>query len=93
MKRLDVFKLTDDDWHGSYIIKGWHNGVENPKLVTVTFTWLTDGNWRVCVWGNDDFGLERDYANENEAWEMFQLLLEQEKVNTGWLKSNGFVNA
>ncbi|MCA9495832.1 MAG: hypothetical protein KC589_02730 [Nanoarchaeota archaeon] len=60
MKRIDVFKKTSDDWYPNY----------PNDMVKVSFLKLpnilqnSDDEWRVCVWGNDDFGLERDFQSE-----------------------------
>lgn len=94
--RIDVFKRTEDDWYPAYILKGWYKGKRNPKLVTVSLLQLrayadNDG-WRVCVWGGDDTGLERDYLNDDyySAEELFQHIISLEFVNVDTLKSLGF---
>ena len=56
MKRVDVFKKTNDDWYPAFEMGG-------EKLVEVSFIQLTpwlpaeERIWRVCVWGNDDCGM------------------------------------
>ena len=32
--------------------------------------------WRVCVWGNDDFGMERDYPDRTDAKKAFQEIVD-----------------
>ena len=91
--RTSVFKLTQDDWHGSYKLDSWHKGQENPMLVNVSFMPLTDGKWRVCVWGNDDCGMERDFPEEKTAWNMFLQILDWEFVSMHQLNQNEFVAA
>lgn len=46
--------------------------------VQVSFMALTDGQWRVAVWGGDDFGLEKDFphAERHEAQALFDLLVD-----------------
>lgn len=46
--------------------------------VRVSFMALTDGKWRVAVWGDDDFGLERDFPHteRQEAQALFDLLVD-----------------
>ena len=94
--RVDVFKRTEDDWLGSYRIEG---DCRVNMLVEVKFTQTGpdpkhgDGAWRVCVWGNDDCGMERDYTDETEAWNMFLQVIGWEFVNINKLKNNGFVYA
>jgi len=98
--RIEVLKPTQDDWHGSYIIDGYHKGVKNPMLVEVTF----HGNimsydpeltpiWRTSVWGNDDCGMEYDCASEAEAWNMFLQVISMKHVNRKDLNELGFVRA
>ena len=79
-----VYKHTDDDWSGSY-----------PHLVQVRLCRTTDGMWRVCVWGNDDIGMEIDYAHnqESHALTMFMQVVGLERVNMKTLSDMGFYGA
>jgi len=93
--RVDTFKRTQDNWYGNYKITG---DARVSDLVEVSFLKLlnTEGselNWRVCVWGNDDFGLERDFEHEAEAWVTFLEVIGQEYVNQQYLRNNGFIGA
>lgn len=93
--RISVYKQTDDDWHGNYKIA---DDARVCSLVNVQFC-LTGpsppvkGDWRVCVWGNDDMGMEMDFKNEVDALNMFMKVIGLEKVNMSLLKKFGFVNA
>ena len=89
--RIDVFKTTQDDWCGSY-------QMDNQMLVQVSFC----GNisppgdsptWRVCVWGNDDMGMEFDCDNETQAHTLFLQVIGLEFVNFKELRNLGFVSA
>lgn len=51
--RVEKWIKTDQDWHPT------KNG-----QVKVSLLQLKDNTWRVCVWGEDDFGLERDYPTK-----------------------------
>lgn len=44
----------------------------------VSFACLTDQQWRVCVWGGDDFGMERDFPHveKQEAKALFEKLVD-----------------
>ena len=94
--RVEVFKRTQDDWYGNYKIVG---DQRVSDLVEVTFMNLlpTTGpeptNWRVCVWGNDDCGQERDFESETEAWNIFLQVIGMEFVNLQALRDLGFVSA
>lgn len=90
--RTDVVKFTDDDWYGNYSIM--HKGVMT-KTVQVTYVPLAldqDAKrlFRVCVWGNDDFGLERDYEDRRAARRAFSKIVDMYRVNKNELKDMGF---
>ncbi len=65
-QRSVVHRPTSDDWC--------------PNLpdgtVKVSFIELFDGCWRVCVWGGDDTGMERDFppAERESAMRMHERL-------------------
>lgn len=94
MKRVDVFKKTNDEWYPAFEMGG-------EKLVEVSFIQLTpwlpveERLWRVCVWGNDDCGMERDFApnEETHAWTIFLNVIGEEYVDMKFLLSLGFVSA
>jgi hypothetical protein len=52
---------------------------------------LSDGNWRVCVWGADDDGMERDFADKDEAFDVYWSLISP--ISHDFLKTLGFVRA
>jgi hypothetical protein len=92
--RAKAFKLTDDNWHDNYTLAESSNYLENrTRLVEVSLLSLgpklTDQT-RVCVWGNDDCGMERDFDNQADATTCFMDVLTQPVVNKKWLKSIGF---
>ena len=94
MKRVEVFKLTEDEWYPSY-------NCEAGKLVCVTFTKTGpqienyNYDWRVCVWGWDDCGMEKDFPKDQEhaAWCCFLEVIGMEFVNMKDLKDLGFKSA
>lgn len=95
--RVDVYKPTDDEWYGNDILCYRHGDYipvhRTSRIVTVSFMQLSDGKYRVCVWGNDDFGLEKDYNLEDEAWYNFIKVIKMHAVNKQPLKDMGFYNA
>jgi hypothetical protein len=95
--RSSVFKVTADEWYPSYQLTRYHDGIYQQRLVEVSFVPLisSGGGYRVCAWGGDDFGLERDYPQEDamEAWEMYVKVIEQAVVNVIFLEQNGFRRA
>jgi hypothetical protein len=95
--KIQVFKRTKDNWHGSYKIAG---DARVSDLVEVSFTQTGPdpkngkGEFRVCVWGNDDCGMERDFGDdEDKALNMFYQVIGMEYVNMIDLFTNKFGNA
>ena len=57
-ERITKFVKTKESWYPNY----------PGDLVRVSLLPLMDNvTWRVVVWGNDDFGLERDFKSRLEA--------------------------
>ncbi len=86
-----IYKETNEDWYPSLIVN-W----KNIKLLRVHFMQLSTKQWRVCVWGGDDFGMERDYPENKRdlALECFEDIAKLEQPLTRFiLKSFGFKNA
>ena len=94
MKRVEVYKKTHDDWYPAFEMAG-------EKLVEVSFIQLNPWRpveervWLVCVWGDDDFGMEREFKpdEENLARSIFLNVIEEEYVDVKFLLSLGFVSA
>lgn len=92
--RINVYKKTNDDWYSNYKIK------EGDDVVQVSFTQTGPdpknfkGEFRVCVWGNDDCGMERDFGKEEAtALNMFMQVIGLPSVDKIKLKELGFVSA
>lgn len=90
---MRVFKLTSDDWYPSYQLKGYHKGTKDPKMVEVSHLKLTNGQYRVCVWGADDCGMDFDTNSGNKAFRVFMMILDWDVVTKAKLKEMGFVTA
>ena len=86
MKRRDCKIKTPDDWRPNYP----NNEVElsimqlNPKPVA----------YRVCVWGMDDLGMEKDFITPNpeEALKLYEQLEKKGSISIGELAELGFVS-
>ena len=103
--RVEVLKPTNDDWCGSYIVKGWPNstgpGTVEQMFVEVSFNGnITSPNdtdrppcWRTCVWGTDDCGMEFDCATEAECQNKFLQVIGMDFVDMLALRDLGFVSA
>ena len=92
--RIDVYKPTNDDWYPNFKV------TDGPDLVHVSFTQTGpnpekfEGEFRVCVWGNDDCGMERDFENnEALALNIFMQVIGWPTVDRDKLKELGFVSA
>jgi hypothetical protein len=81
MIRTEVFKKTNDDWYGNY---------ENNTCKLIYIGQLSDDLFRVAVWGNDDFGIYKDFETEKEAIEIFEKLKETKVINHKDLYDLGF---
>lgn len=68
MKDKRVMKRTQDNWYPNY-----PNGKVQLSLLRLRGC-PDKRNWRVCVWGYDDFGLERDFNSLAEAQPIFEKL-------------------
>lgn len=93
MHPVEVYKLTQDSWYPEYTC-------EDGKLVSVSFRKTGPVNsenfeWRVCVWGADDCGMEKDFSQgkESEAWCCFLEVIGMEFVNMQALRNLGFQSA
>lgn len=66
-QRVDKQILTREDWHPTV-----------DGQLKASFMLLTDQNWRVCVWGGDDFGMERDFPHTDRqgAKALFEALVD-----------------
>lgn len=91
--QLQVFVRTTDDWYPSYTLSP-----SGERVVEVTFTQTgprppVDGLWRVCVWGGDDCGMERDFTDETEAWSCFLQVIGSKTVTMKLLREMQFLSA
>ena len=96
--RVEVLKPTNDDWCGSYSVKGWPNstgpGTVEQMFVSVTFNGnIGNGFWLTCVWGTGDCGMEIDCATETECWNKFLQVIGMDFVDMVALRDLGFVSA
>lgn len=65
---------TPDDWHPAYNAPDV-SYVDHRRVggfVKVSFIHLTDGLYRVCVWGADDTGMELDQKSRMDAMSLYK---------------------
>lgn len=84
--KITVFKSTQEDWHPSY-------EMEDHLFLRVSYIPLNNNTYRVCVWGADDFGMEKDLNSKNNAKELFHKIVELPEISENALKHLGFVYA
>lgn len=99
-KRITVFKECIGEWAPNFKLEGKYKG-RYANLVAVSFLKLLPYKgedskecllkYRVCVWGADDFGMERDFIHRDQALKMFNKVIAQEKISPLFLKDNDFV--
>lgn len=71
-----VLLLLSNQWKHSH----------SSKLVRVSYTMLSDGQYRTMVWGGDDDGMEIDLPTEHEALNKFLEIINLQYVNKDKLK-------
>ena len=76
---------TNEDWHPTI----------NGQLRLSVYRSKIGLMYRICIWGGDDFGMEKDYKLYRNT---FKKLKEEadaipEPITEEWLKQNGFVYA
>lgn len=94
MKDLRVFKECDpeDEWAGNYSL----NDRRYTNLVRVVFGRpQPKDSWRVGVWGNDDFGMVKDFnvkdgQTEEDADKCFLQIISLKIVSQDILTELGF---
>lgn len=78
--KKEVFKKTDDNWHGNY-----GDNHDEVKLIYHSIInyyeqeskWV----WRTSVWGTDDSAMYKDFNDEQGAIELFNTLNSMDKIN------------
>lgn len=93
-KKCEAYKQTSEDWYPSLVLDA------DVKLLRVSLIELLGGGWRVCVWGDDDFGMEKDfdvlpnYCCALESSRMcYYSVMSLEDVTIEELRRLGFVQA
>lgn len=60
--RQEIFKQTLDDWYPNF------HGNKAKLIYHGDISWREEQNscYRVSCWGNDDFGINKDFKSETE---------------------------
>ncbi|MGD9670284.1 MAG: hypothetical protein AB7U75_14800 [Hyphomicrobiaceae bacterium] len=89
----EVFKEVPQDWYGNFRIAN-DARYEGKRFVSVKCGKLPLGrDWRVSVWGNDDFGMEYDVELEGVARSIFNTVVNTPDLTQEKLEAIGFVRA
>lgn len=83
--KIKVYKDTVDDWYPNF---------ENNLVSVSIHPDNSYGNeWRLSVWGDDDFGLEKLYKTEDAVLTEFMQIISKETIKQSYLKECGFTTA
>ncbi len=90
------WKKTEDNWSPSYGLAdlgAWIAGNVSTEMVKVSLypPYEGVGLSRVCVWGADDFGMERDFPEATDAHRVFIHIIQLSFVNKADLLKLNFV--
>lgn len=70
MKISDKWIKTKEDWSPSFH-PGKYGNPHNCLALHVSFYKLSDGQYRVCVWGADDYGMDFDHNDKDVVEEIY----------------------
>lgn len=88
MKREEIFIETEDDWESSFEV----DGVEYVKLILSQTgpNPPNDGEYRISVWGMENFGMYRDFLIYDDALSMYNDLKSRSEISKEDLDAYGF---
>lgn len=96
MKRKDKFLPTTDDWYPNY-----EKDTVKCSVFCIRGAVLKRGNrslrartkpiYKVCIWGKDDTGMEREFSSLSGAENMYNNL--PNPITKSWLLENKFISA
>lgn len=80
-----IYRPTSDCWHPNF----------PDGTVSLSFIELSTGQWRVCVWGADDDGMERDFkhGDRQKAKKLYNRLAECSDITKEICQELGMVPA
>lgn len=91
-RKIIVFKETQDQWYCSFKTLKPDLMLVQVSLLELRIDDFNHFSYRVCVWGNDDVGMELDFELEGDAKAMFYTVISLKYVNVSDLKKLGFNN-
>lgn len=93
---LQFFLKTTDDWHPC-----WNEDEVKVSVIRMKRLRKSEGleerGWRICLWGADDDGMERDFDKGDDGEDLRDILEEAlsipEPITKSWLRQKGYVQA
>lgn len=77
---------TEEDWYPCFRLE-----TRSEAFVRARFYELRDKTFLVCVWGNDDFGVEQGFTGFSEAHECYKkitpLITQEELCELGFVSA------
>jgi len=92
MLRKCFFKETTNNWYGNFKISEDQRHV-GKRYVHVSLLELNNGQFRCCVWGNDDLGMEYDSEEYKTVENLFLDIALKDVINFKDLEEMGFIDA
>lgn len=93
--RMTVYVQVNQNWYGNYHITQ-DKRYESDLLIRVSLLELRHPHgWRVCAWGNDDFGMERDYEPDqrDQALVLYQQIVSTQMPTQAQMHEWGMIRA
>lgn len=93
-ERKTTMMPTLDEWCPNHKLENHPSGLTEGVQVSFIELMPFRNNpklWRVCVWGNDDLGMERDYESRTDALAMYNQVIALDTVDKHELTTFGFV--
>ncbi len=84
-----MYKPTYEDWCGTEVSPDPRDQFGLVRVTLIGHT-LADGMYRVCLWGNDDLGMEYDTKIQEEQAEVFAKLALEPIISFQKLLNMGF---
>lgn len=95
MFSMTVYVQVCEPWYGNFHISQ-DKRHEHDLLIRVSLLELMHPHgWRVCAWGNDDFGMERDYAPDqrDQALALYQQIVSTQMPTQAQMREWGMIHA
>lgn len=85
--RLSVLKPVTEEWYGCYHVN------LKTYIDVMVFEELKQNGYRVALWGNDDFGMEKSFTAREEAIIAFHEIIDTPELTQELLISWGYDRA